>query len=119
MFLACLKSYLLTNSRNLSPGGFIEIADSCFPMRTDDDSFPPDSALQKWCDLMVQACAAIGKPIDSAIHYKSQLEAAGFENVVEVQYRWPMGRWPKDKKAKELGSFAVNEYRKLLTFILP
>ncbi|RDW61657.1 S-adenosyl-L-methionine-dependent methyltransferase-16 [Coleophoma crateriformis] len=92
---------------NLNPGGYIELADSCFPMRTDDNSFPPDSALKKWCDLLTEGCAAAGRPIDSAKHYKSQLEAAGFENVVEVQYRWPMGRWPKDKKAKELGTWGL------------
>ncbi|RDW77820.1 hypothetical protein BP6252_05873 [Coleophoma cylindrospora] len=92
---------------NLNPGGYIELADSCFPMRTDDNSFPPDSALKKWCDLLVEGCAAVGRPIDSAMHYKSQLEAAGFVNVVEVQYRWPMGRWPTDKKAKELGTWGL------------
>ena len=29
--------------------------------------------------------------------------AAGFENVVEVVWKWPTNRWPKDRKMKELG----------------
>ena len=32
----------------LAPGGWIELADICFPVQADDDSLPTDSALRKW-----------------------------------------------------------------------
>ena len=32
----------------LQPGGWIELADICFPVHADDDSLPQDSALRKW-----------------------------------------------------------------------
>ena len=31
---------------------------------------------------------------------------AGFQDVVERRYQWPLGPWPKDKKLKELGIWA-------------
>jgi hypothetical protein len=31
--------------------------------------------------------------------------AAGFTNVVETKYFWPLNKWPKDKKLKELGMY--------------
>jgi hypothetical protein len=31
------------------------------------------------------------------------MERAGFTDVVQTVYKWPMNRWPKDRKYKELG----------------
>lgn len=89
--------------RFLTPGGYIELADVVFPIRTDDDTIPPDSALMKWCNLMVEAGQKLGRPLNGANYYKQQLEAAGFTNIVEVQFKWPINRWPKDQKFKDLG----------------
>ena len=88
---------------NLNPGGYIELADICFPVETIDDSLPVDSALRDWSDLMLMASQQAGIPINSAALYKSQLEAAGFKNIVELRFKWPQGRWPKDSKYEELG----------------
>jgi hypothetical protein len=38
------------------------------------------------------------------VHYKAQMEVAGFVNVTETIYKWPSNRWPKDRKFKELGT---------------
>jgi len=35
------------------------------------------------------------------------MQAAGFEDVVEMQYKWPQNRWPKDPKYKELGLWTL------------
>ena len=32
--------------------------------------------------------------------------AAGFQDVVQKRYQWPLGPWPKDKKLKEPGVWA-------------
>ncbi|KAH8651602.1 S-adenosyl-L-methionine-dependent methyltransferase [Tricladium varicosporioides] len=89
--------------KNLTPGGYIELADICFPVQVDDKSLLADSMLRKWSDLMLDASLKAQRPINSAKFYKLQLETAGFTNVVEVQYRWPQNRWPKGAKFKELG----------------
>jgi hypothetical protein len=97
-----LLNYLRFN-RSLAPGGFVELADICFPIETDDDSLPADAPLRRWCDLVLEATANLGAHMDSAKSYKTQLEAAGFINVVEVKYKWPQTCWPKERKYKEIG----------------
>lgn len=52
---------------------------------------------------MHEAVAKFGREADSARRYKDQMIEAGFENVVEIVYKWPQNRWPKDPKLKELG----------------
>jgi hypothetical protein len=49
----------------------------------------------------------MGRSGDSPIHYKEQMEAAGFVNVTQKIYKWPSNRWPKDKKFKELGMLSL------------
>jgi hypothetical protein len=53
--------------------------------------------------------------MDSAKSYKTQLEAAGFTNVVEVKYMWPQTRWPKEQKYKEIGMSEFMPSSKLLS----
>ncbi|KAL3426807.1 methyltransferase domain-containing protein [Phlyctema vagabunda] len=89
-----------------SQGGFFEVADIAFPIMTDDNSFPPESTLKKWSDLIVEGFAKIGRDLASAINNKGLVEAAGFANVTEVKYKWPLNRWGADPKAKELGMWA-------------
>jgi hypothetical protein len=97
-----LLNYLRFN-RSLTPGGFIEVVDICFPLETDDNSVPADSALRKWAALVLESTAKLGARMDSAKSYKTQLEAAGFIGVVEVKYKWPQNHWPKNQKYKEIG----------------
>jgi hypothetical protein len=93
--------------RNLTPGGYIELADICYPVQADDGSLPAESVLCKWSNLILEGTKRAGRPINSAKFYKSQLETAGFTNVVEVIYMWPQNRWPKDAKFKELGASEI------------
>lgn len=32
---------------------------------------------------------------------------AGFDNVTELKYKWPIGTWPKDPKQKQLGKMTM------------
>ncbi|KAH8654553.1 S-adenosyl-L-methionine-dependent methyltransferase [Tricladium varicosporioides] len=87
----------------LSPGGYIEINDAIFPCKCDDTSMTEDSAIKQWFNLALSGTKQIGRPLDSAKTYKAELERVGFTDIVEVNYKWPMNRWPKDPKFKELG----------------
>ncbi|KAH7368142.1 S-adenosyl-L-methionine-dependent methyltransferase [Plectosphaerella cucumerina] len=91
---------------NLEPGGWIEVVDIA-PLTADDDSLKEDSALHKWITTLTDCGERIGRTFRSASRYKEQLEAQGFENVVEVKFKWPQNRWPRDKKLKELGGLTL------------
>ncbi|KAL6362925.1 hypothetical protein LRP88_02325 [Fusarium phalaenopsidis] len=90
----------------LNPGGKIEIMDIIYPPRSDDGTLSEDSPLYKWATLLLRTFAAMGSPLDSALRYKEQLEAAGFVDVHVVQRKWPMNRWPKAKIYKQIGMWA-------------
>ncbi len=55
----------------------------------------------------MEACVKIGRKADCARFYKAQMEAAGFVDVTEVKRIWPGNRWPKDKRLKEVGMWAL------------
>jgi hypothetical protein len=42
----------------------------------------------------------------SAASYKQQLLDAGFQDVVQFEYKWPINTWAKDSKHKEIGKRA-------------
>ncbi|KAK0630214.1 S-adenosyl-L-methionine-dependent methyltransferase [Bombardia bombarda] len=88
---------------SLSPGGIIELQDIIYPMQCDDGSLDKNSAIYRWSELLLQSFTAIGRPLNSALKYKEQLAEAGFVDIVEVQYKWPSNRWPKDPKYKKVG----------------
>jgi hypothetical protein len=54
---------------------------------------------------MLEASVALGCPLNTAESCKGYLEDAGFEDVVEKEYRWPMSPWPRDRKLREIGKF--------------
>jgi SAM-dependent methyltransferase len=87
---------------NLNPGGWLEVAD-IYPITSDDGTLKEDSSLHKWVYQLLEGTKMIGRPFNGANQYKEQMEAAGFTDVVQVIYKWPQNKWPKDKKFKELG----------------
>jgi hypothetical protein len=80
----------------------LEIQDICTPPRCDDDTFK-GTDLERWGCLMLEASLRLGLPLNSAETVKQVMEDAGYVDVVEVIYKWPMNRWPADKKMKEIG----------------
>jgi hypothetical protein len=56
--------------------------------------------------MVLTASQKIGRPLDSAVRYKQEMEEAGFVDVHEYIDLWPINRWPKNPKYKELGKSA-------------
>lgn len=59
--------------------------------------------MKKWADLVLEGTVKFGRDCDAAKNYSAWLAEAGFTDVVELRYKWPQNRWPKDRKLKELG----------------
>ncbi|KAK4457559.1 Phosphoethanolamine N-methyltransferase 1 [Cladorrhinum samala] len=89
--------------QNLSPGGWLELDDITFPALSDDGTLKPDSALSQWNNHCIKAGHMIGHSIESAKEYKRQMVEAGFVNVHEKLYKWPINSWARDAKFKEIG----------------
>lgn len=63
------------------------------------------SAISIWSKQLLRGAKKIGRPLDSAKHYKDELTRVGYVDIVEDTYKWPMNRWPRDRNFKELGMF--------------
>ncbi|OHE97090.1 methyltransferase domain-containing protein [Colletotrichum orchidophilum] len=87
----------------LEPGGWFEAGGFVLPMGCDDGSVPKDSALSRWHDLLAEAGEKCGRSIESPSKYTSAIEEAGFVDIVNKQYIWPLNSWPKDEDLKEIG----------------
>ncbi|QPC70710.1 hypothetical protein HYE68_001462 [Fusarium pseudograminearum] len=95
----------------LSPGGWYEIQDIQIPLFCDDDSLDfKTSPAVKWQLGLIEGSRKLGRPLGESDKYKSIVEKAGFENVVETVYRWPTNSWPKDPKLKELGKWNLANF---------
>jgi hypothetical protein len=81
----------------------LEIQDIVAPPRCDDNTYE-GTTLQKWGNLMLEASLKLGLPLNSAVTAKQFMEDAGYVDVVEVLYKWPMNKWPADKRMKEIGT---------------
>ena len=89
--------------------------DLAFPGQTEDNSFPPNSALRRWGDLIIESTLKIGRPANSMYSYQEQLTAAGFTDITVEKFKWPGNRWPKDAKLKELGMYTHSMFGDSLT----
>lgn len=98
---------LLTASRNLEPGGWVEVIDPVFPAKSEDGTLKPDSPLHRWDELTAKGALALGRPFDEGVNHEKRLKEAGFVNVTRKAFKWPTNTWPKDPKFKEIGLWTL------------
>ena len=62
---------------------------------------------QKFHDLIMKGAAKIGRDWHCTPKYAEWFQEVGFEEVVENKFAWPVGTWPKGKKQKTMGLWAL------------
>ncbi|OJJ51970.1 hypothetical protein ASPSYDRAFT_52715 [Aspergillus sydowii CBS 593.65] len=87
---------------SLAPGGWFELQDFSFPVRSDDNTMK-GTAFERLNGILLEALRTVGRDGTLAEKYRQIMTASGFENVVEVRYKWPQNGWPKDDHRKTLG----------------
>lgn len=85
------------------PGGWVEIAEHSVVPVSDDGTVTPDCVFSKWGRKILEVGEKSGNSFTIWNESKERLQRAGFVDVVEKRYKWPMSGWSKDKKLKELG----------------
>jgi hypothetical protein len=70
---------------------------------SDDNSIPEDSMLNSWGENVIGSAARSGRPVETVDTMRSAIENAGFVDIHEKVYKWPIGMWPKDPVLKEAG----------------
>ena len=90
----------------LTPGGYFEMQDLTLRPLCNDGTLN-GTAIEKWFETVTSAAAKIGRDWQCTHKYKQWFHEAGFEDVVERIYYWPMNPWPKGKRNKTLGLWAM------------
>ncbi|KAG4440548.1 hypothetical protein IFR05_003964 [Cadophora sp. M221] len=101
----CFKSHLPVFRSAFTytkPGGYFELQDCIVPFRCIDDSIK-GTALERWVELIMAGTARLGKDWTRVRRYREMMVEAGFEDVVERKYEWPVGTWARGERMKMLG----------------
>ncbi|KAL5326129.1 hypothetical protein ACEPPN_007267 [Leptodophora sp. 'Broadleaf-Isolate-01'] len=101
----CFKSHLPVFRSAFAytkPGGYFELQDCIVPFRCIDDSIK-GTALERWVELIMAGTAKLGKDWTRVKRYREMMVEAGFEDVVERKYEWPVGTWARGERMKMLG----------------
>ena len=85
----------------------MELIDNGFPCAADDDTLKDDDPIYLWTKYLIEASNKLGRQIDTASGHKQRLIDAGFTNVQEKIFKWPINTWPKDRKHKEIGLWTL------------
>lgn len=96
--------------RSLRPGGYIEQLEWSVHLRSIDGSLSRDRTLARWSQYAIQASAATGKTLEIAENMAGLMAEAGFVNVVEKRFKWPIGEWPVSTDAKEIGRTSLQHW---------
>jgi hypothetical protein len=74
----------------------LEVQDVCLPVRCDDNTLKGTN-LEKFGEMLLEGSLKLGVGLDVALITKQLMEEAGFVDVVQVIYKWPLNRWPANK----------------------
>lgn len=91
--------------RHLRPGGHIEQIEWSVHVRSADGTLSPSSVLAQWPQTFVHAGRLTGKTFEIAENMAGLIREAGFVEVVEKRFKWPVGPWSSDPKLKEIGKW--------------
>lgn len=88
---------------HIAPGGWIEIVEHGVHALCDDGTMSDDHFFHTWGETVIGLSEKWGKSFTIWEEAKARLEKAGFVDVTEVPFKWPMNGWPSDRKMKDIG----------------
>lgn len=89
--------------RHTRPGGYIEQVEWSVHNRSIDGTLSPNATLARWSQNAIHAGHLTGKTFEIAENMAGLIREAGFVDVQEKRFKWPIGPWSSDSKMKEIG----------------
>jgi len=92
----------------LRPGGWVEAQEFSYKRYSDDGTLAPGSIVAQWEDLWTEGVKKVGLNgcCDPDLVVQ-QMTDAGFVNVTRLNFKIPIGPWPKDPQLRDAGLFAL------------
>ena len=88
----------------LTPGGWIEIQDIKYPVRSLETFPKPQPALLRGYSHMPEICKTRDVDIMAVNHFEKYFRDCGFVNIKEESPQMAIGCWPKGEEQKKIGS---------------
>lgn len=87
------------------PGGWVQSAEADVEFRSDDGTIDKEPNLKLYKKLFEEGGKALGVSFFVYDEQVKAFEEAGFVDIKTVDYKIPVGSWPKDPKLAEVGKF--------------
>lgn len=71
--------------------------------RSADGTLSPNATLARWSQNALAIAQKSGKTFEIAENMAGLITEAGFVDVVEKRFKWPIGPWSSDARLKEIG----------------
>lgn len=103
--------------RYLKPGGLLELSDLSHPMRAETSRFDcaEASPLINFVRLAGASWRQDGLDYNVTEKHVAGLTAAGFVDVKEETFHWPIGTWPEDDRERKMGEIAQENVSRFLS----
>lgn len=98
-----LHVHHLISKRHLIPGGYIEQAEMSIIPHSANGPLPHSSIFRQWECFWRKCSLLTGKSWLISETMKQSIKEAGFVDVSERRFRWPIGMWNSDPKLREIG----------------
>ena len=99
---------------NLKPGGTLELLDICHPFNTMSNINEESSEFLRWGRVAERCWFHNGLDYRATNKHTTRLEALGFVDVQETEYKWPLGPWADGDIDKQIGILTL---RNTVTFL--
>jgi SAM-dependent methyltransferase len=91
--------------RCVTPGGWVQSAEADVEFRCDDGTVDLEPNLKVFKKIFEEGGKLINTPFFVYDMQVKGFEEAGFEEIHTVDYKIPVGDWPKDPKLREVGKY--------------
>ncbi|KAF2768942.1 S-adenosyl-L-methionine-dependent methyltransferase [Teratosphaeria nubilosa] len=91
--------------RHLQPGGWIEQLECSIHLRSTDGTLSNHKALRQWSEHAIRLGMLTGKTFEIAENMAGLIREAGFVDVTEKRFKWPVGAWSSEGREKEVGKW--------------
>jgi len=106
--LSCFKDpqYVIKQAYEaLRPGGYLELQDPQMPITCIDDTMK-GTALEEWNHYVCLGAEKLGRVVTNSKNYGRYMQEAGFVEIVERHFYWPLNSWPRGKREKQISLWA-------------
>lgn len=94
---------------NLKPGGWLEMKEPSFPIRSDHSDSRESSPTINWSCKVKEAMAEKGVDLAAAERFGEILREQGFVTISEKVTKWPAGPWMDDPSLKQAGEYLLED----------